>query len=414
MDFRMQPRTEAGQRFVGLAEVHAKEAAEHADRHDREGTFPLEVFEAMKASGFLTATVPAEYGGFGMASSYDLAVGLSRLGQGDGSTAIAANMHLVFGLIAARNLRRAQGQGNEQEVAMLQGYLTLLGSGSIGMANATEGGTDLLHPLVEATRVDDGWALNGRKIFGTLSPMADLFFVPLRTRMEDGGWASGFAIVPRGTPGQQILDNWDAVGMRASGSHDVVYENCLIPAEFVTVGEGWGEWFEDLLVIGTVGNIGLLGSFLGIAEAAHDLAVELARSRKKAPSGRKIAERSGIQHQVAESEADLGTCRALIERVGRLLDHHELERHPSEVAIDELHELNREFQCAKLVVNRRCIDVVDRSLTISGGAGYLSNNALSRLYRDVRAGPFMQPLSPNEAYDYIGQVALGLPPRLDD
>jgi alkylation response protein AidB-like acyl-CoA dehydrogenase len=244
--------------------------------------------------------------------------------------------------------------------------------------------------------------------------MADLFFVPLRTRMEDGGWNAGFAIVPRGTSGQQILDNWDAVGMRASGSHDVVYENCVIPSEFVTVGEGWGEWFEDLLVIGTVGNIGLLGSFLGIAEAAHGLAVELARSRKKAPSGRKIAERSGIQHQVAESEANLGTCRALIERVGWLLDHHALERHPSEVAIDELHELHREFQCAKLVVNRKCIDVVDRSLTISGGAGYLSNNALSRLYRDVRAGPFMQPLSPNEAYEYIGQIALGIPPRLDD
>lgn len=414
MDFRMQPRTEAGQRFVGLAEVHAKEAAECADRHDRQGTFPTEVFEAMKASGFLTATVPSEFGGFGMGSSYDLAVGLSRLGHGDGSTAIAANMHLVFGLIAARNLRRAQGLSAEQEVAMLEGYLTLLGSGAIGMANATEGGTDLLHPLVEATRVDEGWALNGRKIFGTLSPIADLFFVPIRAATDDGGWASGFAIVPRGTPGQQILDNWDAVGMRASGSHDVVYENCVVSAEFVTIEEGWGEWFEDFLVIGTVGSVGLIGAFVGIAESAHGIAVELARTRKKAPSGRKVGERSGIQHQVAESEADLATCRALIERVGRLLDHHVLERPPAEVALDELHELNREFQCAKLVVNRKCIDVVDRSLTISGGAGYLSNNVLSRLYRDVRAGPFMQPFSPNEAYEYIGQVALGLPPRLDD
>jgi alkylation response protein AidB-like acyl-CoA dehydrogenase len=413
MDFRMQPSTEPGQRFVGLAEVHAKEAAEHAGHHDREGTFPLEVFEAMKASGFLTATVPADFGGFGMSSSYDLAVGLSRLGQGDGSTAIAANMHLVFGLIASRNLRRARAGGTEEETAAMEGYLTLLGSGSIGMANATEGGTDLLHPLVEATRVDDGWALDGRKIFGTLSPLADLFFVPIRTSTEDGGWASGFAIVPRGTPGQQILDNWDAVGMRASGSHDVVYENCVVPPQFVTIGEPWGEWFEDFLVIGTVGNIGLLGAFVGIAEAAHGVAVDLARKRKKAPGGRTIAERSGVQHQVAESEADLATCRALLERVGRLLDHHVLERPPHEVALDELHELNREFQCAKLVVNRKCIDVVDRSLTISGGAGYLSNNVLSRLYRDVRAGPFMQPFSPNEAYEYIGQVALGLPPRLD-
>jgi alkylation response protein AidB-like acyl-CoA dehydrogenase len=410
----MQPVTEAGQRFVGLAEVHAKEAAQHADRHDREGTFPVEVFDAMKTSGFLTATVPEEFGGFGVTSGYDLGVALSRLGHGDGSTAIAANMHLVFGLIAARNLRRARGRGDDQEATAMEGYLAVLGSGAIGMANVTEGGTDLLHPLVEATRVDEGFAINGRKIFSTLSPIADLFFVPIRTRNEDAGWASGFAIVPRGTPGQQILDNWDAVGMRASGSHDVVYENCVVPAEFVTIGEAWGEWFEDFLIIATVGNIGLLGAFVGIAESAHGLAVDMARKRKKAPSGRHLAERSGIQHQVAESEADLATCRGLVEHVGRLVDHHALERPPAEVSIEELHELNREFQCAKLVVNRSCIDVVDRSLTTSGGAGYLSGSVLSRLYRDVRAGPFMQPFSPNEAYEYIGQVALGLTPRLDD
>ena len=414
MDFRMQPTTETGQRFVALAEVHAKEAAEHADRHDREGTFPTEVFEAMKASGFLTATVPEEFGGLGVASSHDLAVGASRLGHGDGSTAIAANMHLVFGLIVARNLRRARAQDDEEATAAMEGFLALLGSGSIGMANATEPGTDLLHPLVEATPVDDGWALDGRKIFSTLSPIADLFYVPLRTRDDDGRWVAGYGVVPRGTPGQQVLDNWDALGMRASGSHDIVYENCVIPRELFAAERGWGEWAEDFLAIASVGNIGLLGAFVGVAESAHAYAVELARTRKKAPSGRRIAERPGIQHQVAESEADLVTCRALVEHVGRVVDHHFLERPPTEVPLDELHEVTREFQCAKLVVNRRCIDVVDRALTISGGAGYLSNNLLSRLYRDVRAGPFMQPFSPNEAYEYIGQVALGLPPRLDD
>lgn len=413
MDPTIQPLTAPGRRFVELAEMHAKEAAEVAERHDRDGTFPAEVFESMKASGFLVSTVPEEFGGLGMGSVHDLAAGLARLGRGDGSTAIAANMHLVFGVVAGRALRGAREVGDEETASAMSGYLSILGAGAIGAANATEGGTDLRHPLVEAVRVDDGWSLSGRKIFSTLSPVAELFFVPFRTQTEGGGYESGFAIVPRGTAGQTILDNWDSLGMRGSGSHDIVYENCVVPEEFGQVTGPWGEETEMSLVIATAGTVGLLGAFLGIAEAARDLVVDMAGRRTKAPSGRLVAERHGIQHQVAEMEVDLETCRAVIERSSRLIDQQVTERSPNEVTLEEMHELGGRFQCAKLVANRTAIDVVDRALTISGGAGYLTSSPLSRLYRDVRAGPFMQPLSPNEAYEYIGKVALGRPPELE-
>jgi L-evernosamine nitrososynthase len=413
MDFRMQAITKAGHKFVELAEEHGKEAAAQAERHDREGSFPTEVFESMKASGFLAAAVPEEFGGLGLESAHDLATGLTRLGYGDGSTSIATNMHLSFGLIGTRMLHGAREVGDDETRTRMEGYLSLLGGGAIGMANATEAGTDLLHPLVEAAPVEGGFALNGRKIFGTLSPVADLFFVTLKISSSDGEPGSGFAIVPRGTPGQNILANWDAVGMRASGSNDVVYEDCVVPEAFVTTGGPWGEDNELNILIGTAGNIGLPASFLGIAEAARDQVVEMVRTRTKAPSGRPIAERYGIQHQVAEMEADLATARALLDRTGRLMDHHLFERPVSEVSLEELHQLHGDFQCAKLVVNRKAIEIVDRALTLSGGAGYLTASPLSRLYRDVRAGPFMQPYSPNEAYGYIGKVALGLPPTLE-
>ena len=413
MDRRIQPRTEAGRRFCELAGVHAQEAAVHAERHDREGTFPTEAFDSMKESGFVKATVPEEFGGHGVASAQDVAAGVSRLGHGDGSTAIAMNMHLVFGLVAGRTLRAARAAGDATTAEQMSGYLAILGSGAIGAANATEPGTDLRYPLVEAEKVDGGWSITGRKIFSTLSPVADLFFVPFRAADSNGGYESRFAIVPRGSAGQNIHDNWNALGMRASGSHDIVYDGCFVPDAFVTEGGAWGADTEQSLIIATVGNIGLLGAFLGIAEAARDTVVDQLRSRTKAPSGRLLAERRGIQHNVAVMETDLETCRATIERTARHLDEVILERPAADTTLDDLHEVNARFQAAKLVANRKAIEVVDTALTLSGGAGYLNGSVLSRLYRDVRAGPFMQPFSPNEVHEYIGRTALGLSPEIE-
>jgi alkylation response protein AidB-like acyl-CoA dehydrogenase len=109
-------------------------------------------------------------------------------------------------------------------------------------------------------------------------------------------------------------------------------------------------------------------------------------------------------------EIDLAASRAMLARSCVQIDELYAQGLPPTA---DAHQVHKEFQCAKTFVNRKAIDVVDRALTVSGGAGYLSASPLSRLYRDVRAGPFMQPYSPIEAYQYIGKVALGLEPTLE-
>ena len=415
MNFELKPRTEAGLRLVALAEEHAEDFATRAQQHDEENSFPKENFEAMQKSGMMAAFVPEEFGGLGVESLHDLMVALNRIGRGDGSTAIAANMHLTISWTIWRLWKAARAAHDGPRAAGLEAPLRQIGAGELlGCVLTSEPGTDLRHPMTEAKRdADGGWVVNGFKFFGTLSPVSNVFFVGVRTPNDDGSYDSGFAIIPRGTAGMEIKENWDALGMRGSGSHEVTFKDCRLPRGSITGREPWGHWTESDLEVGSAGNIGLVGVFLGIAEAAQDIVVEMVRTRRKAPSDRTLAERIPIQQSIAESEIDLAACRAILARNGIAQDEYFGEHERGETDLDDMHALVKDFQCAKWFVNRKAIDIVDRALTLSGGAGYLSKSPLSRMYRDVRAGPFMQPLSPNEAFEYIGKVALGLSPDID-
>src|SRR6516162_3459143 len=96
MDFALLPSTASGSRFVSLAEQHAVDFATRADQHDREGSFPFENIEAMQRSGVMAGCVPEELGGMGVESLHDTMLGINRLGRGDGSTAIATAMHVMY------------------------------------------------------------------------------------------------------------------------------------------------------------------------------------------------------------------------------------------------------------------------------------------------------------------------------
>ena len=174
----------------------------------------------------------------------------------------------------------------------------------------------------------------------------------------------------------------------------------------------YGEYSEFFLVSAALSNIGLAACFLGIAEAARDEAIRLVTTRRSS-SGHSLADSPAIQHTIAEIEIDLAGCRAMLARTAMAMDAFLATYPPGAASMAEMHALNKDFQCTKWFVNRKAVEVVDKALQLSGGSGYLSKSVLSRLYRDVRAGSFMQPFSPNEAFQYIGKVTLGLDPRIE-
>lgn len=410
MDFEITPITPAGHRFVALAEEHARDFATRAERHDREGSFSVENIEALRRSGASGATVPVELGGLGVDSIHDYVVGVNRLGRGDGSTALAANMHIFRTWFIARAWRVAQATGASEEVARWESLLRRIASGEVIIAAIlTESGVDQLHLRTEATRSEGGWLLNRRKSFGTGSPAADLLGILCRYHDAAGRRRMGFVHVSTRNPGVEVKGNWDALGMRASGSHDVVFTNCFVPADDLADTGPWGAYTARYLAGNVVGTLGLVAVFLGIAEAARELVLGMLKTGR----GGGLGERRSVQQAVAEIEIRLAMARAMVARTGVILDTFFQSHGLGPLPMASLHEVMKDFQCTKWVVTRKAIEVVDLALTVSGGAGYLSKSPLSRLYRDVRAGPFMQPFSPNEALEYIGKVSLAIDPVVE-
>lgn len=411
MNTELQPTTEAGGKFVALAEVHAADFATRADQHDRDGTFPHENIQALQESGFLAGPVPQELGGMGVSNLLDLSIGMSRLGRGCASTAISANMH-VTGAWEMGRLWRWREEGDPALLPALEGLMRGIAAKQIVMFGAnTEAGTDLSAPMTEAVPDGDGYVINGRKMFGTLSPAANMAFSSVRIK-QGNGYVSALAFMPKSTPGIIVHENWDALGMRASGSHDVSYENVRVPEASIIRGNAWGALSGPFVEQAASLNFTLAACFLGMAEAARDLAVELT-TRKKGPKAKPLAERIPIQQLIAEIEIDLAISRAVVERAARLADEHFATYAPGKAPDAECYAVLREHQIMKWTVQRKAIDIVDRAMTATGGSAYLSKSPFSRLYRDVRAGPFMQPFAPYEALEYIGKVTLGLDPQVD-
>ncbi len=404
MPHELRARTEPGGRLVALAEALADEIGPHAAAHDRDASFPFESFAAVKRSGYFIAPIPEELGGLGVASVHDVLVASSRLARGDAALTLGVNMHLAYLLNVVRRRQIAVAAGDERRAAAFSETLAQIArDGTVFAAAGSELGQDLTRPATTATRTETGWVVTGRKVFCTMSSAADVLYTAVTYTDGRGRERYGYAMVPRGTPGVVVNDDWDALGMRASASHSVSFESVQLPVSALRGGFATGdavEYMERNL------NAGLFhtAAALGIAESTHaTVAARFARREELDPHTQIVA---------AENLVDLSACRAVFSRAAALIDEHRELNPASAGTAEELTSLFAEAQSAKAFVSEAAVRIVDRALALSGGAGYLNGSPLARAYRDVRATAFMHPLGANRAYVFLGEVAAGREPSL--
>jgi alkylation response protein AidB-like acyl-CoA dehydrogenase len=399
MPIQLTARTHPGARLVAIAEELSARLADRAAEHDRDGTYPFEAIDALKAAGYFAAPVPVDLGGLGVSSVHDLVVASSRLARGDASVAIGVNMHLVAVLNMERRRQVAAAAGAERRARGFAASLEQIARDGVVLAAAiSEPGQDLVRPATTATRTGSGWRIDGRKIFCTMSPAATVLYVAVTYEDDEGTERYAYAMVPTDAPGVVVNDDWDALGMRASGSNSVSLDGVQLPASAVRGGFRAGDplpYIERNLVAGLFHA----AASLGIAESADEVA-------RRGIAGR-VNGHARPRMQVADNAVDLAAARGVLSRAAALIDEHRAAHPSSDGSGAQLGALFAEAQAAKAFVNEAAARIVDRALALSGGAGYVNGNPLARAYRDVKAGAFMHPLGANRAYDYLGRIALG-------
>ncbi len=232
--------------------------AEHAARHDMDGTFVTEAYGALRASGLLKAAVPVELGGDG-ATVAELTALQRELGHHCGSTALASAMHQHVVAFTAWRYRRGL-PGAEA---------TLRRVAEEGILLVSTGGGDYTHPRGNAVKVDGGYRVSGHKRFASQSgngtAMATMFVLddPVQGKRVLN------VAVPIGADGVTVADNWDTLGMRGTASNDIVIQDVFVPDERVLANRPYGVVDPPLQVISEIAFPIITGAYLGIAEAAY-------------------------------------------------------------------------------------------------------------------------------------------------
>jgi acyl-CoA dehydrogenase len=322
---------------------------------------PHELVAEMKALGLFGLCIPEEYGGLGLTMEEEVRVAM-ELGQ------TSPAFRSMFG---TNNGIGSQGIIMDGTPAQKALYLPKLAAGEIVASFAlTEpgSGSDAASLTTSAVKTGDVYVLNGTKRYITNAPEAGIFTVMARTDpARQGAGAISAFIVERGTPGLSLGKIDRKMGQKGAHTCDVIFDNCpVLAANLIGGVEGVG--FKTAMKVLDKGRLHIAAVCVGAAQRMLSDTLRYAMERKQ--FGQPIAEFQLVQAMLADSRTELYAARCMVLDAARRRDDGE--------------NVNTEASCAKLFASEMCGRVADRCVQIHGGAGYVSDYAIERFYRDVR------------------------------
>ena len=357
MDFNTTDRQNLFLQMIReFAEKEVKPLAAEVDETER---FPMETVEKMAKLGIMGIPVPKEYGGAG-ADNVLYTMAVDELSRVCATTGVIVSAHTS--LCCAPILEH----GTE---AQKQKYLPKLASGEwIGAFGLTEpnAGTDASAQQTTAVKEGDHYVLNGSKIFITNASAANVFIVMAMTDKSKGTKGISAFIVERDFPGFSIGKKEKKMGIRGSATCELIFENCIVPAENLLGAEGKGFGIAMKTLDG--GRIGIASQALGIAQGAMDETVRYVKERKQ--FGRPLAKFQNMQFQLADMQTRIEASRLLVRKAAFRKDRK--DNYSADAAM------------AKLFAAETAMEMTTKAVQYHGGYGYTREYPVERMMRDAK------------------------------
>jgi alkylation response protein AidB-like acyl-CoA dehydrogenase len=337
----------------------AREIAPNVMRWDEASEFPHDVVQKLGEMGLMGVIFPVELGGAGL-GYVDYALAVEELSAVDGSIGIIVASH---NSLCTNHIFVA---GNEAQKSK---YIPLLASGKwLGAWGLTEpgSGSDAGSARTSAVRKGDRWVLNGNKTFITNGHYADISVIIAVTDKSQGTRGLSAFVVEKGTPGFRPGKKENKLGLRASDTSELIFEDCEIPAENLLGKEGEG--FIDSMRVLDGGRISIAALSLGIGRGAYDAARSYVKQRHQ--FGKAISEFQGIQWKLADMATQLDAARLLTLRAA--------------VMKDSGQKTTLESSMAKLMASEVAVKVCDEAVQLHGGYGFIKDYPVEKFYRDVK------------------------------